>query len=158
MEATDREPTETEPRRSERKGKNTALSGCLIVLALIVIIVALLFWLRECGTNRGLGEDSTKKQSSADGARSLAIENKVHSVLHTESLGKDKPLCSVIHIIEAKERDGVVGVIIRLTAAADAKHAASVSQSAVMDGVPEVSTVSVVDASGSLIGTPLKRK
>lgn len=149
---------EDEPKQSEPPRRRGWL--WVVVIVAFVVIALLLLWLRGCapaGTS-STGKTSTQSAASAADESRIALDDRVHAALHAQRGPKGGPLDLLVYIFQVSTAHGV-GVSITLTplSGADPKAIAAQCENAVMAAVSEVTSVTVVDANGTVVSSQ-KRK
>jgi hypothetical protein len=149
----------------EKPGRRTTpavLAGCLVLVAIAVIIGLLL--LRSCG---GRGSTSSVQSSQpspsapAPSAQALRIEEQVYAALRAQSLPNGAPLTAFVYIARVSTD---AGVLVTLTLAEPkavlAKNpqtnpfkVAAACSNAVLDAIPIVTGVKVVDANNVTVSS-----
>jgi hypothetical protein len=157
----------------EQERDDRSLVGCLILALLaLVVVVALLLALNLSSCDMGQGSSPSASEpapASIDVTPQDAtvfdngIADRVYAALHASEFLNGLPIDTLVHIAQVKSEARGVAVTIKLTGDRYWKHLDSIvpidyrivvlyCQRAVLAGVPEVSTVIVVDENGKRLG------
>jgi len=158
---------ETAQPNPERTYGRVIVALAVLALVIIAIILLWLFWLRglPASSTTGVPGQATQPLVPLDAAATKAIEEKVYAALRSFSLPSGAPLTSVVYIAKVAGTSGIPititltepSAILALNPETRPDAIAEDCINVVLAGVPEVTSVKVIDTNFVVLATETRK-